>query len=130
MEDVKEEVKTEVKEEPKVKKNQINPGSFIKELLSGSMVSERLILNNLGYITLITFLAAVYIGNRFHAEKITRETSKLQKEVKDLRAESLSTSADLMYISKQSEVYSMVREKGLNLEELKSPPYKLLVDRK
>jgi hypothetical protein len=94
------------------------------------MVSEKLILNNLGYITLITFLAAVYIGNRFHAEKITRETSKLLKEVKDLRAESLSTSADLMYISKQSEVYSMVREKGINLEELKSPPYKLLVDRK
>lgn len=130
MEEVKEEVKTEVKEEPKVKKNQIKPGSFIKELLSGSMVSEKLILNNLGYITLITFLAAVYIGNRFHAEKITRETSRLQKEVKDLRAESLSTSADLMYISKQSEVYSMVREKGINLEELKSPPYKLLVDRK
>jgi len=30
-----------------------------------------------------------------------------------------------MYISKQSEVYSMVREKGLNLEEMKTPPYKL-----
>lgn len=130
MEEVKEEVKPEVKEKPKEKKNQIKPGSFIKELLSGSMVSEKLILQNLGYISLITFLAAVYIGNRFHAEKITRETSRLTKEVKDLRAESLSTSADLMYISKQSEVFSMVREKGLNLEELKSPPYKLLVDRK
>jgi hypothetical protein len=125
-----EEVSEEVKVEHKEKKNQIKPGSFIKELLSGSMVSEKLILKNLGYISLITFLAAVYIGNRFHAEKITRETSRLQKEVKDLRAESLSTSADLMYISKQSEVFSMVREKGLNLEELKSPPYKLLVDRK
>ena len=130
MEEVKEEVKTEVKEEPKQKKNQIKPGSFIKELLSGSMVSEKLILNNLGYIALITLLAAVYIGNRFNAEKITRETSRLNKEVKDLKSESLSTSAALMYISKQSEVYSMVREKGLSLEELKSPPYKLLVDRK
>lgn len=130
MEEIKDPVKTDIKEEPKVKKNHIKPGSFIKELLSGSMVSEKLILNNLGYIILITFLTAVYIGNRFHAEKITRETSRLQKEVKDLKAESLSTSADLMYISKQSEVYSMIREKGLNLEELKSPPYKLLVDRK
>jgi hypothetical protein len=109
---------------------QIKPGSFIKELLSGSMVSEKIILKNLGYISLITFLAAVYIGNRFHAEKITRETTRLLREVKDLRAESLSTSADLMYISKQSEVFSMVREKGLNLEELKTPPYKLLVDKK
>lgn len=108
---------------------QIKPGSFIKELLSGSMVSEKIILKNLGYVSLLTFLTAVYIGNRFHAEKITRETTRLQREVKDLRAESLSTSAALMDISKQSEVFSMVREKGLNLEELKTPPYKLLVNR-
>ena len=107
-----------------------NPGSFIKELLSGSMVSEKIILKNLGYISLITFLTAVYIGNRFHAEKITRETTRLEREVKDLRAESLSTSAELMYISKQSEVFNMVREKGLNLEELKTPPFKLLVEKK
>ena len=111
-------------------KKQIKPGSFIKELLSGSMVSEKIILKNLGYVSLLAFLAAVYIGNRFHAEKITRESTRLQREVKDLRAESLSTSADLMYLSKRSEVYSMIREKGLNLEELKSPPYKLLVDKK
>ena len=108
----------------------INPGSFIKELLSGSMVSEKIILKNLGYISLITFLTAVYIGNRFHAEKITRESTRLQREVKDLRAESLTTSADLMNISKQSEVFTLIREKGLNLEELKTPPYKLLVDKK
>ena len=112
------------------KKRHINPGSFIKELLSGSMVSEKIILKNLGYISMVTLLAAVYIGNRFHAEKITRETTRLEREVKDLRAEALSTSADLMYISKQSEVFNMVREKGLNLEELKTPPYKLLVDKK
>lgn len=111
-------------------KKQIKTGSFIKELLSGSMVSEKIILKNLGYVSLLAFLAAVYIGNRFHAEKITRESTRLQREVKDLRAESLSTSADLMYISKQSEVFSMIREKGLNLVELKSPPYKLLVDKK
>ena len=102
-------------------------GSFIKELLSGTMVSEKIILKNLAYISLITLLLVLYIGNRFHAEKITRETAKLQREVRDLRSESLSTSADLMYISKQSEVFRMVKEKGLNLEELKTPPYKLLV---
>jgi hypothetical protein len=35
-----------------------------------------------------------------------------------------------MYLSRQSEVYKLVKEKGLNLEELKVPPYKLLVDKK
>jgi len=111
-------------------KKQVKTGNFMKELLSGSMVSEKIILKNLGYISLVTVLAAIYIGNRFHAEKITRETTKLQKEVKDLRAEALSTSADLMYVSRQSEVFRLIKEKGLNLEEMKTPPFKLVVDKK
>jgi hypothetical protein len=111
------------------KNKQPSTGSFIKELLSG-IVPEKLILKNLGYISVVTLLAVIYIGNRFHAEKITRETTKLLREVKDLRAEALSTSADLMNASKQSEVFRLVRENGLNLEELKTPPYKLLVNKK
>ena len=111
------------------RKKKAKTGSFIKELLSGTMITDKIILKNLGYVLLLTFLAAIYIGNRFHAEKITRETARLQQEIKDLRAESLSTSASLMYLSRQSEVYRLVKEKGLNLEELKVPPYKLLVDK-
>ena len=102
----------------------------MKELLSGSIVTEKIILRNLGYLLLLTLLGAVYIGNRFHAEKITRETTRLQRDVKDLRAESLSTSAELMFISRQSEIYRLVKEKGLDLEELKTPPYRLLVEKK
>ncbi len=112
------------------KKKNPKTGSFIKELLSGSMVTDKIILKNLWYVMLITFLSAIYIGNRFHAERITRETSRIQKEVKELRAESLSISADLMYISRQSEVVKLVKARGLNLEELKTPPYKLLVNKK
>lgn len=116
-------------EEKENTKKQPKTGTFMKELLSGSMVSEKIILKNLGYISFVTLLAALYIGNRFHAEKITRESAKIQREVKDLRSEALSTSADLMYVSRQSEVFRMVKEKGLNLEELKTPPYKLLVSK-
>ena len=100
------------------------------ELLSGIMFSERIILKNLGYISLITLLTAIYIGNRFHAEKITRELTKTQREVRDLRSESLSTSADLMNLSRQSEVYNLIKERGLTLEELKTPPYKVIVNKK
>jgi uncharacterized protein (UPF0335 family) len=111
------------------RKKQMKKGSFMKELLSGSMVSEKIILSNLGYISFVALLAASYIGSRFHAERLTREISRLQNEVKDLRAESLSTSADLMFVSKQSEVYRLVKSRGLDLEEMNTPPYKLLVDK-
>lgn len=119
------------KEENKGKQNgQARGGSIMKEILSGSMVTEKIILKNLWYVLLVTFLAAFYIGNRFHAEKITRELSRIRREVTDLRSESLSTSANLMYLSRQSEVYRLVKEKGLNLEELKTSPYKVIVDKK
>jgi len=117
-------------QEKKNGKKKASTGNFMKELLSGTMVSEKLILQNLAYIALVTFLAAVYIANRFHAEKITRETAKISREVKDLRSEALSTSADLMDVSRQSEVFRLVKERGLGLEELKTPPYKLLVSKK
>jgi cell division protein FtsL len=120
----------ENKENAGKKAGKVKSGSFIKELLSGTMVTEKIILKNLWYVLLITFLTAIYIGNRFHAEKINRELTKVQREVRDLRSESLSTSADLMYLSRQSEVYRLIKEKGLPLEELKTPPYKVIVDRK
>lgn len=104
-------------------------GSFLKELLSGSMVSDKIVLKNLWYILLLTFLGAIYIGNRFHAERITRITARLTREVKDLRAESLSVSADLMSVSRQSEVARLAGERGLGLEELRVPPYRLVVDK-
>ena len=122
-----EEKREEIKEE---KTKKVTTGALLKELISGSMVTDKIILKNLGFLLMITLLGAIYIANRFHAEKITRETTRLQKEVKDLRAESLSTSANLMYASKQSEVFRLVREKELNLEELREPPFELLVDKK
>ena len=101
----------------------------MKELLSGIIVSDVIILRNIWYIIMLTGLLAIYIGNRFHAEKITREASRLSREVRDLRAEALSTSANLMSVSRQSEVFRMVKEKGLGLEELKTPAYKLIIDK-
>ncbi|MCU0362967.1 MAG: FtsL-like putative cell division protein [Bacteroidales bacterium] len=116
-------------ESEKRDKGKNGTATLMRELLSGTMISEKIILRNLGYISLVTLLAALFIMNRFHAEKVTREMSRLQREVRDLRSESLSTSADLMNASRQSEVLRLVRERGLNLEELKAPPYKLIVDK-
>ena len=69
-------------ESNKDKSREGKSGSFVKELLSGIMVSEKIILRNFWYIILLTVLGAIYIGNRFHAEKITRETNQTFKRGK------------------------------------------------
>ena len=113
-------IKTSQTEAPKKK-----PG-FIKELFGGSMITEKLILPNLAFLLFLTLIGAIYIGNRFQAEKTIREINNLTEEVTDLRAKALFISADLMEASRQSEVYRLVKERGLTLEELKEPPYKIV----
>jgi hypothetical protein len=114
-------------EEQEEKIKRITTGTLIRDLMSGSLVTDKLILKNIWFLFFLTVLGALYIANRFHAERLTRETSRLQREVRDLRSESLSTSASLMHESNQSQVFRLVRDHDLGLEELREPPYKLVV---
>ncbi|MDR1866186.1 MAG: hypothetical protein LBR08_11530 [Bacteroidales bacterium] len=103
---------------------ELNPLS-VRDILNGSLLTRGIILKNIGLIVWLTFLGVVYIGNRYHAERVARSTDVLQKEVKDLRAESITTAARLMNISRQSKVVEMVKSKQLELEESVKPPYKI-----
>ena len=101
-----------------------------KNLIDGSVLTRNWVVNKVPFILFLTFLAIIYIANRYHAERVVRETVKIQREVKELRFESITTAADLMYISKQSEVARMVKEKKLGLEELVEPPSKIVIESK
>jgi hypothetical protein len=114
-------------EKKSIKSKSPKKTGFIKELMSGSLISDKIILKNLGYIVFLAFLGAFYIANRFHAEDLVRRTTRLQSEVKELRADALSISAELMQASRQSEVIRLVRERNLGLQELTEPPYRLVV---
>ena len=94
----------------------------IKEVIYGSLL---IILKHIGFIIWLTFLGIVYIGKSYHAEKVARSINRLQREVKDLRAESITTAAELMYVSRQSVVQQMVRNNRLELKESVEPPYKI-----
>ncbi|MDR2038881.1 MAG: hypothetical protein LBQ60_13240 [Bacteroidales bacterium] len=100
-------------------------GRSIKDLLNGSLLTRGIILKNIGFIVWLTFLGVIYIGNRYHAEQVARNMNTLQWEVKDLRAESITTAAELMNISRQSQVVQMVKNKQMDLKESVEPPYKI-----
>jgi len=100
----------------------------VRNILDGSILTRDSFIDLLPYIFFLTFIAVLYIGNRYHAEKIVRETNKVQAVLKELRAESITSASRLMFISKQSEVAKLVKLKGLELKEAVKPPYKLVVD--
>lgn len=97
----------------------------IRDILTGSVLTRENVTVQLPYILFLAAIAVFYIGNRYHYEKLVMKEKKMQAEVKNLRAESITTAAQLMFISKQTEVAKLVDSKGLGLKESLVPPKKL-----
>jgi uncharacterized membrane protein YtjA (UPF0391 family) len=83
------------------------------------------VLFNMPFVLFIVMLAALHIANNHLAEDYARGISKLEKEVKQLRWQYMTTTSGLMQKSKQSEVAKLVSNQGL--KELRIPPYKIEV---
>jgi len=115
--------------EESTEQNELKKGSF-KSLLDGSLLTRKRVIRQLPFILFLTFLAIIYIGNRYHAEKIVRKTVVLQNEIKELRAEAITTASELMFISKQSEVSKLVKQNNLKLEESVEPPTKINISKR
>ena len=61
----------------------------------------------LSYVLFVSSLILLYIANKYYSEKIIMRTNKVNKEIKELRAVSITTKAELMNYSKQSEGLSV-----------------------
>lgn len=101
--------------------------SSLKGLLGGSLLTRERVVRQLPFILFLTLLGFIYIGNRYHAEKLVRRNTRLREDVKELRAKAITTSAELMNLSQQSQVIKLIRDKGLGLKESVTPPKKIIV---
>jgi hypothetical protein len=97
-----------------------------RDLLDGNVLTRKAVLKQSRFILLLVLIAFLSIANRNHAEKTVIHLSRLQSDVKELRARSISTSAELVMISRQSEVKHLVNRNELGLEENLEPPKKLI----
>ncbi len=74
--------------------------------------------------TLFVFVMVVfYISLQQYAERVVRNSEKLNKEIKELRSEYLSTKAELMKESMQTDIAKKLE--GTGLKELREPAFKL-----
>jgi len=98
----------------------------LRDLLDGNVLTRRAVLKQSRFILLLVFVAFLSIANRNHAEKTVIRLNRLQSDVKELRAQSITISSDLVRISRQSEVVRLVNQYELGLEENLEPPKKLI----
>ncbi len=99
---------------------------FERTLKLGNYFENGLPIKYLPYIAFSTMLTIIYIGYNHHAEKTSREITKLELEVENLRADYTTLKSDYMYSQLQSEVSKRVADMGLI--ESKIPPQKIIVE--
>ena len=97
----------------------------IKEVLDGRLLADTVLRRNMVFILFLTLLGILYIANGYNTEKLFMKKVALEKELSDLRFESVTTSSELMRISVPSEVERRVKEAGLDLVQSKEPPIKI-----
>lgn len=97
----------------------------IRDIIDGSLLTNEFLVRQFPFILYLVFLALLYIGNRYHAEKIVRETLRTQVEIKELQSESVTIASELMFISRQSAVQRMLNQQGIELKESIAPPKKI-----
>lgn len=101
----------------------------LRDLLDGNVLTRKVVLNQSRFIFLLVAIAFISIANRNHAEKLVIRLNRLQSDVKELRAKSITISSDLVRISRQSEVVRLVQRYELGLEENLEPPKKLVQEK-
>ncbi|MBA7569069.1 hypothetical protein ES708_10806 [subsurface metagenome] len=89
-----------------VEREEITGFSF-KGLIDGSMLTLSTVVRQIPFILFLVFLAVIYIANRYHAEKIIRQITILKRQVKDFRAEEITTASELINLSRPSTIKAM-----------------------
>lgn len=99
----------------------------LHKLVDGTLLESIAKPGNLPFGLFAVLLAGLYIANSFSAERTIRNTASVEKEIKELHSEYIAMKSELMFYSNQSQVAERVA--ALNLEEAKTPPYKIIVPR-
>ena len=102
------------KEEKEVKSTKTGLGiaRAARKFLGGEKIAEST-FRLFPFVLFISFLAFIYIANNYYAERKVRNINKLQKELKEIKYEHISTKSKLMQLSKQSQIAKKIEQTGI-----------------
>ena len=91
-------------------------------------MSRDVVIRQIPFVLFLFMLILIYIANQYRGDSVMKDVITLEKRLKELRTESVSTAFELMEKSKQTQVIQMIEEAGLPLEEAVVAPYIIEID--
>jgi hypothetical protein len=101
---------------------------FLYQMVDGTFLEGVITPSNLPFALFLALIIGLYIANTYNAEHNVRNTSRIEKELKELSSEYITMKSDLMFLSNQSQVAQRVR--AIGLFEADAPPHKLFIQSK
>jgi hypothetical protein len=98
---------------------------FIKYMNSLGVFDRNQVVHSMPFILFVTVLLIGYIANSYYAESMIREIEKTKTEIKEKRAQYISTMAQLMYQRNQSQVAKSLQP--FQIKESTQPPGKIFI---
>jgi hypothetical protein len=111
---------------PKKKSSSNSKRNFIRFMKVFGSFNRNQIADSMPFILFVTLLIICYIANSYYAEGIIREIDKTKNDLKEKRAEYISTKSRLMYQSNQSQVAKSLRL--YDVKESTEPPTRIFVE--
>lgn len=98
--------------------------SFV-HVFGGSVLTENFFLKNMRFILIVVVIIFVFISHRYTVLQRMSEIERLQRELKDVKYESLTISSSLTEASRQAQIERKVQEAGLELKITNEPVYRI-----
>ncbi len=114
-----------VEEAPKKKRTSKSARRLLKMMHVFGIFNRNQVVKMMPFILFITVLILFYIGNSYYAERTIREINSVKNEMKEKRAEFISTSSELSFKTKQSEVAKTIAPN--NIREAVEPQKKITI---
>ena len=92
-------------------------------ILGGGILKEDFIIRHTRLIVLVVVMLFIFISNRYTCLLKLRQIDRLQRELRDVKYESLEVSGQLTGSNRLSQIELLVKEKGLDIETAQTPPY-------
>ncbi len=101
----------------------------VREVLNGRFLESDWLKRNRRLLVVIFIMLIINITVRYKSEKVIREVVTIEEELKELRSESIALAADVMKMSRPSEILERVKKNKTGLSPSKEPPGKIYVEK-
>lgn len=109
----------------KTEQTSLSLSKILGNIFNGTFLTSESSNRQWPFVIFLAFVGMVYIANSYTAEKNVRKIDALAKEIKELHSQYITSKAEIMYSTKQSEIAKLSAQYGIL--ETKEAPYKILM---